>query len=47
MVHNVLLLGSGMMAPPLVKELLSHGDTKITIASNMLAEAQAIASSSP
>jgi len=45
--HKVLLLGSGMMTPPLIRELLVHGDTKITIASNILKEAQALTSMSP
>ena len=47
MVHKVLLIGSGMMTPPLIKQLLSYGDTKITIASNVLADAQALATISP
>ena len=45
--HKVLLLGSGMMTPPLIKELLSHGDTKITIASNILKDAQMLAAKDP
>ena len=45
--HKVLLLGSGLMTPPLIRELISHGDTKITIASNMLKEAQGLAAKAP
>ena len=37
--HKVLLLGSGLMTPPLLKELVKHKDTKITIASNILKDA--------
>ena len=40
--HNILLLGSGMMTKTLIKQLLSYGETKITIASNMLNEAKAL-----
>ena len=36
-----------MMTPPLIKQLLSYGDTKITIASNILADAQALAAVAP
>ena len=45
--HKVLLLGSGMMTRPLIKELLKHGDTQITIASNILSDAEALCKMSP
>lgn len=45
--HRVLLIGSGLMTPPLVDYLASFGDTKITVVSNMLAEAQKIAARHP
>ena len=45
--HRVLLIGSGLMTPPLVDYLASFGDTSITVASNMLAEAQKIAARHP
>lgn len=45
--HKVLLLGSGMMTPPLIKELVRHGDTHITIASNIISDAQALCKLSP
>lgn len=45
--HKVLLLGSGMMTPPLIRELLRHGDTHITIASNILKDAEALAAHNP
>jgi saccharopine dehydrogenase-like NADP-dependent oxidoreductase len=35
------------MTPPLIRELLTHGDTKITVASNILKEAEALCSMSP
>jgi hypothetical protein len=34
-----LLVGSGLMTPPLVDYLTSFNDTHITVASNLLAEA--------
>ena len=37
--HRVLLIGSGMMTPPLVDYLTKYGDTHITVASNVLADA--------
>jgi alpha-aminoadipic semialdehyde synthase len=45
--HKVLLLGSGLMAPPLLKELMKHKDTKITIASNIFKDAQALTELDP
>jgi alpha-aminoadipic semialdehyde synthase len=39
----VLLIGSGLMTPPLVDYLASFKDTHITVASNMLAEAEKLA----
>jgi len=45
--HKVLLLGSGMMTPPLIRELTKKGDTKITIASNLIKEAEALAAADP
>jgi saccharopine dehydrogenase-like NADP-dependent oxidoreductase len=35
------------MTPPLIRELISHGDTKITIASNLVKDAQALAAKAP
>jgi alpha-aminoadipic semialdehyde synthase len=45
--HKMLLLGSGLMAPPLLSELLRHGDTKVTIASNIVKDAQALVQMDP
>jgi alpha-aminoadipic semialdehyde synthase len=45
--HSILLIGSGLMCSPLLKELLKHGDTKITIASNLLKDAQALTALNP
>jgi len=45
--HKVLLLGSGMMTPPLIRELLKKGDVKITIASNLVKEAEALCAFDP
>ena len=45
--HKVLLFGSGLMTPPLVDYLCSYGDTHITVASNILEDAQKIASRHP
>jgi len=41
--HKVLLIGSGLMTPPLVDYLASFGDTHITVASNILADAEKLA----
>ena len=45
--HRVLLLGSGMMTPPLVDYLTKFGDTHITVASNLIEDARKIASRHP
>ena len=45
--HRVLLIGSGLMTPPLVDYLCKFGDTHITIASNDLKQAQQVASKHP
>ena len=45
--HKVLLVGSGLMASPLVDHLLTFNDTFITIASNIEADAQRIATRNP
>lgn len=37
--HRVLLVGSGMMTPPLVDYLIKFNDTFITVASNIEADA--------
>ena len=34
--YKVLLIGSGLMTPPLVDYLCKFGDTHITVASNIL-----------
>ena len=44
---KVLLIGSGMMTGPLVDHLISFNDTTMTIASNLLEDAQKIASKNP
>jgi saccharopine dehydrogenase-like NADP-dependent oxidoreductase len=44
---KVLLLGSGLMTPALVDYLVSFKDTKITIASNMIKEAEGVAARHP
>mmetsp|Transcript_7952 Transcript_7952/g.13350 ORF Transcript_7952/g.13350 Transcript_7952/m.13350 type:complete len:189 (-) Transcript_7952:999-1565(-) len=38
--HKVLLIGSGLMTPPLIEHLVSFKDTHLTIASNILEDAQ-------
>ena len=45
--HKVLLLGSGLMTPALVDYLVSFKDTNITIASNILKDAESVASRHP
>jgi len=45
--HKVLLVGSGMMTPPLLDYLVKFGDTHITVASNILADAQKVATRHP
>ena len=37
--YKVLLIGSGLMTPPLVDYLCSFNDTRITVASNILKDA--------
>jgi len=44
---RVLLLGSGLMTPALVDYLCSFKDTQVTVASNMLKEAEGIAARHP
>ena len=44
---RVLLLGSGLMTPALVDFLCSFKDTQVTVASNMLKEAEGIAARHP
>ena len=44
---RVLLLGSGLMTPALVDYLCSFKDTHITVASNMIKEAEGIAARHP
>ena len=45
--HKVLLVGSGMMTPPLLDYLVKFGDTHITVASNILEDAQKVAAKHP
>ena len=45
--HKVLLVGSGLMTPPLVDYLASFGDTSITVASNIVADAEKLAKRHP
>jgi len=45
--HNVLVLGSGMMTPTLIGQLLAYGDTNVTVASNILKDAEALVKLSP
>lgn len=45
--YKVLLVGSGMMTPPLVDYLTKFKDTRITIASNLLQDAQRVAKRAP
>ena len=40
--YKVLLIGSGMMTPPLVDYLTKFGDTHITVASNIVEDARKI-----
>ena len=40
--HKVLLLGSGLMTPPLIEHLIAFGDTKITVASNVISQAEGL-----
>jgi alpha-aminoadipic semialdehyde synthase len=41
--YKVLLLGSGMMTATLIEYLIKFGDTHVTVASNLLNEAQKLA----
>jgi saccharopine dehydrogenase-like NADP-dependent oxidoreductase len=45
--HKVLLIGSGMMTPPLVDYLIQFKDTHITVASNILDDAKMVAARHP
>ena len=40
-------MGSGMMTPPLLDYLCKFGDTHVTVASNILEDAQKVASKHP
>jgi hypothetical protein len=44
---KVLLVGSGLMTPPLVDYLISFKDTQITVASNLLIDAQNLCKRAP
>jgi saccharopine dehydrogenase-like NADP-dependent oxidoreductase len=44
---RVLLIGSGLMTPALVDYLCSFKDTYITVASNLVKEAEGVASRHP
>jgi hypothetical protein len=44
---KVLLIGSGLMTPALVDYLVSFKDTYITVASNLVKEAEGVASRHP
>ena len=44
---KVLLLGSGLMSPALVDYLVKFKDTQITVASNLLKEAESVAARHP
>jgi len=45
--YKVLLIGSGLMTPPLIDYLVSFKDTKITVASNILKDAEALSKKYP
>jgi len=45
--HKVLLIGSGLMTPPLIDYLLSFNDTHISVVSNLVEDARALAKKSP
>jgi len=45
--HRVLLIGSGLMTPPLIDYLLSFNDTHITVVSNLVDDAKALCKKSP
>jgi saccharopine dehydrogenase-like NADP-dependent oxidoreductase len=46
-VTKVLLVGSGLMTPALVDYLVQFKDTHVTVASNILADAEAVAARHP
>lgn len=45
--YKVLLIGSGLMTPPLIDHLLSFKDTHITVVSNLLDQAKALCARGP
>lgn len=45
--HKVLLIGSGLMTPPLIDYLLSFNDTHISVVSNLVEDARALAQKAP
>lgn len=45
--YKVLLIGSGLMTPPLIDYLTSFGDTHMTVVSNLEADAQALCKRAP
>lgn len=45
--YKVLLFGSGMMTPPLIDYLCKYGDTHITVASNIIEDAQKLCQRHP
>ena len=44
---RVLIVGSGLMTPALIDYLVSFKDTQITVASNLIKEAESVASRHP
>ena len=45
--YKILLVGSGLMTPPLVDYLTKFKDTRITVASNLIEDAQRVAKRAP
>ena len=45
--YKVLLIGSGLMTPPLIDYLVSFKDTKITVASNIQKDAESLCKKYP
>jgi alpha-aminoadipic semialdehyde synthase len=45
--YKVLLIGSGLMTPPLIDYLASFKDTKITVASNIQKDAESLCKKYP
>ena len=45
--YKVLLIGSGLMTPPLIDHLLSFKDTHITVVSNLVDQAKALCKRGP